>query len=299
MLSDSIGIDSVHCWPAPLRVPRRVRLDASSRSTNLISPRPLIVRDRNSVPRVFLVVLFVLELVSPAIAQWTPMNPVVAIQPQTDGVSFTMKSGVLRLQVCSDSIMHVLYSSTSSSPPSRPDPVVIKTSWPATKFAMQTNDDEVTLTTTQLKVVVTRKDGAITYRDLAGTRLVQEASRSLTPVKVNGENTYRAESFVNIYGSHEAFYGLGQHQAGVWNYRGESVDISQDNSNISIPLLLSSNGYGIFWNNGSRSRFDNRFVHAFYWSSEVSDSMDYYFFYGPDFDRLIADYRELTGSTPL
>jgi hypothetical protein len=125
------------------------------------------MRERNSFPRVFLVVVFLLELVSPAIAQWTPMNPVVAIQPQTEGVSLTMKSGVLRLQVCSDSIMHVLYSPTSSAPPSRPDPVVIKTSWPATKFALQTNDDEVTLTTTQLKVVVTRKDGGLA--DATGT----------------------------------------------------------------------------------------------------------------------------------
>ena len=59
---------------------------------------------------------------------------------------------------------------------------------------------------------------------------------------MNGEDTYRAESFVNIYGSHEGLYGLGQHQAGVWNYRGESVDISQDNSNIAVPLMLSSKG---------------------------------------------------------
>jgi hypothetical protein len=70
----------------------------------------------------------------------------------------------------------VLYSPTASFPPSHPDPVVIKTSWPATKFAMQSSDEEVTLTTSQLKVVVTRKAGAITYRDLAGKRLVQEAT---------------------------------------------------------------------------------------------------------------------------
>ena len=103
-----------------------------------------------------------------------------------------------------------------------------------------------------------------------------------------------------MWDTQEAFYGLGQHQAGVWNYRGEAVDLSQDNTNISIPLLLSSNGYGIFWNNGSRQAVsNNRFVHAFYLSSEASDSMDYYFFYGPDFDHLIADYRELTGTAPL
>jgi alpha-D-xyloside xylohydrolase len=258
------------------------------------------MREKNAfVPPAFLAVIFVFGLVSSAIAQWAPMNPVVAVQPQAAGVIFTMKSGALRLQVCSDSIVHVIYSPTSSFPPSRRDPVVIKTNWPATNFTMQANDDEVTVTTSQLKVVVTRKDGAITYRDLGGQQLVQEATRKLTPVKVNGEDTYRAESFVNIYGSREAFYGLGQHQAGVWNYRGESVEISQDNTNIAVPFLVSSNGYGIFWNNASRSRFNNRFANYLYISSEVADVVDYYFFYGPDLDKVIAGYRELTGQAPL
>jgi alpha-D-xyloside xylohydrolase len=257
------------------------------------------MRDRHSIGRLFTTVPFLLSLALSAVAQWAPMNPVVATQPQADGAIFTMSSGVLRLQVCSDTIIHVLYSPTSSFPPSRPDPVVVKTNWPATKFAIQTSDDEVTLTTSQLKVVITRKDGAITYRDLAGMQLVQEATRSLTPVKVNGEETYRAESFLNIYGSHEALYGLGQHQAGVWNYRGESVDISQDNSNIAVPFLVSSNGYGIFWNNDSRSRFNNRFANYLYISSEVADVIDYYFFYGPDLDQVIASYRELTGQAPM
>jgi alpha-D-xyloside xylohydrolase len=251
------------------------------------------------VTKLFAVTLLVAAFASPALAQWEPRNPMTAVQPQTDGATFTMKTGTLRLRICSESIIHVLYSSTSSLPPSRPDPVVIKTSWPATKFTMQSDDDSVTLTTAQVKVVVTRQDGAITYRDLSGKQLVQEGTRKLTPVKVNGEDTYRAESFVNIYGSHEALYGLGQHQSGVWNYRGESVDISQDNSNIAVPFLVSSNGYGFFWNNDSRSRFNNRFANYLYISSEVADVIDYYFFYGPELDKVIASYRELTGQAPM
>ena len=195
-------------------------------------------------------------------------------------------------------MIHVLYSPTATFP-KRADYVVIKESWPAAQWTMQSTDDAVTLTTALLKLTVTRKDGAITYAEVNGGPLVQESSRRLTPEKVNGEDTYRAESIVNIYGSHEALYGLGQHQAGVWNYRGESVDISQDNTNISVPLMLSSKGYGIFWNNASRSRFNNRFANTLYISSEVADVIDYYFLYGPEFDKIIAGYRDLTGQAPM
>jgi alpha-D-xyloside xylohydrolase len=146
---------------------------------------------------------------------------------------------------------------------------------------------------------VTKKDSAIVFYDSAGKKLTQENDRTLTAAEVNGEKTYHLERFTNMWDTQEAFYGLGQHQGGVWNWRGESVDIGQDNTNISVPLLLSSNGYGIFWNNPSRSRFNNRFVHAFFISSEVADQMDYYFIYGPEFDRIISAYRELTGAAPL
>src|ERR1039458_9044477 len=234
----------------------------------------------------FLVGLFVSPFCAIAAhAQWTAMNPVKQVQQQPDGVVFTMGTGTLKVQVCSDSVIHVLYSPTASFP-KRVDYVVTKESWPTAQWTMQSTDDAVTLATSLLKITVTRKDGAIAYAEAHGDSLVQESSRSLTPEKMNGEDTYRAESLVSIYGSHEGLYGLGQHQAGVWNYRGESVDISQENSNISVPLMLSSKGYGIFWNNTSRSRFNNRFANILYISSEVADIIDYYFLYGPELDKI-------------
>ena len=68
---------------------------------------------------------------------------------------------------------------------------------------------------------------------------------------------------------------------------------------MPIPLLVSTNGYGIFWNNPSRSRMNNRFVHSLYLSAEVADRIDYYFIYGPEADQIIGRYRELTGEVPL
>jgi len=220
------------------------------------------------------------------------------VQSESDGVQLTLQNGALKLQVCSDSIIRVRYS-PSTPFPTRPEFLVIKESWPATKWEMQSTDDAIVLSTSRLKAVIARKDSSVTFQDSAGKTLFEQNEVSMTPTVVNGERTYHAELYSKLWGSYESFYGLGQHQAGVWNYRGEAVDISQDNTNISIPFVLSSNGYGIFWNNSSRSRFNNRFLSALYLSSEVADVLDYYFLYGPEFDKVIGGYRELTGAPPM
>jgi alpha-D-xyloside xylohydrolase len=237
-------------------------------------------------------------LIASARAQWAPLNPIKNVQQQPSGVQFTMGTGTLKLVVCADDIIRVLYSPTSSFP-ERPDYLITKKDWPATQWKMDAKDKEVTLSTAKLKVTVTRVDGTIQFSDASGKHLMFDGGRKMFPAEVNGEKTYRAETFVSVYGSPEAFYGLGQHQAGVWNYRGESVDISQDNTNIAVPFFASSNGYGVFWNNSSRSRFNNRFMHYLYLSSEVADVIDYYFLYGPELDQVVAGYRTLTGAAPL
>ena len=47
----------------------------------------------------------------------------------------------------------------------------------------------------------------------------------------------------------ERLYGLGQFQDGFSNIRGLSRRLTQVNTQISIPMLLSSKGYGLLWNN--------------------------------------------------
>jgi alpha-D-xyloside xylohydrolase len=252
-----------------------------------------------ALPSWFLLVGLLLPALGPrADAQWKPLNPVTQVEPQGDGVRLAMKTGTLRLEVTSDAMVHVLYSPTGSFP--QPvNYVVIPNPGPAVRWTMQSTEDTVALATSRLRVVVTRKDGTIAFLDAAGKKLFEDFGRTMTPVEVNREKTYHAEMFSNLWGSYEAFYGLGQHQAGALNYRGQSVDMAQDNTSISIPLFLSTNGYGIFWNNTSRSRFNNRFLSALYLSSEVADVIDYYFIYGPEFDQVIAQYRALTGPAPL
>ena len=255
---------------------------------------------RHTLRSLALAAVFALAAAGSARAQWTPAQsgrrgPAAArrrADHPEDGIPALAGSARTRSSAS-------MYSLEATVPP-REDFIVTKASWPHADFSLDTKDPEsVVLKTSRLTIKVSRANSAMVFLDEAGKTLAQEDARSLTPVEVNGEKTLHSERFVNMWATQEAFYGLGQHQGGVWNYRGEAIDISQDNTNISVPFLLSSNGYGLFFNNGSRSRFNNRFVHAFYYSSEVADALDYYFIYGPDFDRLVAAYRDLTGQAPL
>ncbi len=126
-----------------------------------------------------------------ACAQWNELNPITDARKEADGVVFTMKTGTMKLQVCSESIVRVLYSPTSAFP-DRPEFVVIKKTWPATQWSMQAGNDSVVVTTPELKITVTRKDGNVLFADATGKKLFEDYGRRLTPVVVNGENTYHA-----------------------------------------------------------------------------------------------------------
>ena len=54
----------------------------------------------------------------------------------------------------------------------------------------------------------------------------------------------------------ECLFGLGQFQDGYTNVRGLPRRLTQVNTQISIPMLLSSKGYGILWNNYGLTDFN-------------------------------------------
>ena len=54
----------------------------------------------------------------------------------------------------------------------------------------------------------------------------------------------------------EYLFGLGQFQDGYSNLRGLSRRLTQVNTQISLPMLLSSKGYGILWNNYGLTEFN-------------------------------------------
>jgi alpha-D-xyloside xylohydrolase len=79
---------------------------------------------------------------------------------------------------------------------------------------------------------------------------------------------------------------------------GKKVTMLQKNREDVVPFLISSNKYGILWDNYSLSEF-NDVKGSYYLWSNVADEINYFFIYGDNFDQLVSSYRQLTGKAPM
>ncbi len=99
--------------------------------------------------------------------------------------------------------------------------------------------------------------GAVTFLDSKGTTVLAEqpgGGRTLTSATIQGEATHNVRQEWQPQ-SDESLYGLGQHQQGHFDIKGYDLDLHQQNSEVFIPYLVSSRGYGILWDNTSFTRF--------------------------------------------
>ena len=218
----------------------------------------------------------------------------------TDGmdVTFTLDSGVERLQICTDNIIRVQYTSGSSIP-EKTSLSVDATCDPPT-FCITEDAGIVTITTRTLKANVDTSSGLVTYTDVNDALVLEEDSKSTRPANVEGVSTNEIETVFNSP-TDEALFGLGQHQDSVLNRKGTNRNISNHNTEINVPLLISNRGYGIFWDNYSTSDFYGRESNntKYRYVSEAGEMVDYFFFYGPSMDQVVARYRTATGTAPM
>ncbi|MBO4851380.1 MAG: glycosyl hydrolase family 31 [Prevotella sp.] len=98
-----------------------------------------------------------------------------------------------------------------------------------------------------IKVSIDKKRQTLKVKDGKGRTLFTATRHELR----GGEATL---SFTSP--SDECLYGLGQFQDGYSNIRGLSRRLTQVNTQISIPMLLSSKGYGVLWNNYGMTEFN-------------------------------------------
>jgi len=177
-----------------------------------------------------------------------------------DGIIVTPASGAakrVRLEVVSPQIVHVTaFPGTSLRLPK--SLMAVRTGTAGVPFTVRQTPTMVALATHDLIVQVRLANGQIIFRNARGKVITRELpdGTCFRQVKVDGESFYKIrQQFASRPG--EAFYGLGQEQTGLINYKGRSVTLAQHNMSIAVPFVVSSRNYGILWDNDSITRFGN------------------------------------------
>ncbi len=185
-----------------------------------------------------------------------------AFEKQADGIVIKLQKEkatdpkIIKIQVRTENILRIV-ATPGDSFSSRPSLIVEKRNWKAVPFTITEADDTVQISTAKITAKVLTKTGEITFYDKAGQVILREkpgGGKIITPAEVMGEKTYHNQQFF-MSPEDEAFYGLGQHQNNIMNYKGHNLDLWQHNMVAVVPFLVSSRNYGILWDNNSRTKF--------------------------------------------
>ncbi|MDD6458711.1 MAG: glycoside hydrolase family 31 protein [Lactimicrobium massiliense] len=95
----------------------------------------------------------------------------------------------------------------------------------------------------------------------------------------------------------EKIFGMGQYQQKYMDLKGCTLELAQRNSQVSVPFLVSSLGYGMLWNNpavGDVTFGKNETV----WTARSTKQMDYWITAGDTPKQILQQYTAVTGRAP-
>ena len=185
-------------------------------------------------------------------------------QPESNGAQ------LVRLQVVNDNIIRV-QSTAEKAFPKKHKSLMIVDQKAKPQFNVKEEGGKVIVSAKNVRAEVEKKSGRVVFFDAQGKQLLKETAqqgktfkRFTVPEREIGVGTL-TEQERNAWTWHmqfdspddEAFYGLGQHQAEDFNYKGINEELYQYNTKVSIPFVISNKNYGLLWDSYSYCRWGN------------------------------------------
>ena len=160
----------------------------------------------------------------------------------------------VRVEVMGEKLMRV--SATPEKHFSQAKSLIIVPQTDKTPFTVEEAEESVQVKTSALCATVSKVTGEVTFADAEGRIVLAEdaGGRTFTPITVEGTDAYTVRQVFRSTAD-EAFYGLGQHQADEFNYKGKNEELFQYNTKVSVPFIVSNKGYGVLWDSYSLCRF--------------------------------------------
>ena len=153
----------------------------------------------------------------------------------------------------------------------------------------------------KIRAEIEAKEGRVTYLNEKGEVLLKEAyhkhhAHFARQFKSRGSDHFELKlTFDAVKDEH--LYGMGQYPNDCLDLKGTVLELAQKNTQISIPFLLSSKGYGFIWNNPAIGRAEFSMTHTSFYA-EYARQIDYVIFPGDTPAQLVTHYSKLTGTAP-
>jgi len=201
-----------------------------------------------------------------------------AVEQKGQQVTVRVSSGdakLVRLEVVGEKIIRV--SATAEDKFADRPSLIIVPQAQETAYEMKMVGDTVQVQTAFVRANVLKSNGRVWFTDLNDNLLLSEQAEGAKtfkpyqceqtvwtknadgPAEQANPTTFKGWTTRVIFDSpaDEAFYGLGQHQADDWNYKGKNEELFQYNTKVSIPFIVSSRNYGVLVDSYSMMRFGN------------------------------------------
>ena len=205
------------------------------------------------------------------------------------------EGGFVRVDVLGERLFRIRYSKTEQWTESGLNRYgILAGSFPETTFEQTESGGASTVATTEARIVVDRKDGAIALAAADGETRTRQAAP-----KYESNGGYEVGFSLD---KEERLYGMGDvsrenimRRGGVYEFWVRNVK-----AYIPIPVVLSSRGWGLLMNTTWRNTIDagktdpDRLVCA-----AARSDLDYYLFCGPDYRGLLETYTSLSGRPAL
>ena len=163
----------------------------------------------------------------------------------TDRVIVTLTEGTLSICPLMDDAVRIrFFNGTEESSPE----LIFTSSVPTPGFHVSNSPSELDIIGKDIVVRLDKQNGKLSFADPSGRTFLSEKAdtRKLVPDSIMGEPCFVAEQSFDSP-TDEYLFGLGQFQDGNYNVRNVTRKLIQVNSQISIPFIYSSKGYGILW----------------------------------------------------
>lgn len=171
------------------------------------------------------------------------------------GVVVGTDGGTLHLLPLNEGTIRVIYRKTEAD--LYPDELIYREQVETPAYRIIEDEGSITLELAEIIAIFNRGNGTLSFTDQQGNLLLseKEGGRILETDSLDNLTIYKVtQRFVSP--PDEFLSGTGQFQDGYLNIRGLSRRLTQVNSQIAIPFILSSRGYGLLWNNYGLTEFN-------------------------------------------